>query len=56
MSLRETFNIVTGELRYFVNGKRVTRVTMNAIKATRRLDTFQTSTAGNLTRQFCEAR
>jgi len=56
MGLRMVVNNRTGERRYFVGSRRVSREAYDAARSWRTVDTFYTVTLGNLTRHSCEAR
>jgi hypothetical protein len=56
MSLLVTENRRTGERRYFVNGRRTTREGYDAATFWRRLECLHSTTRGNVTRFFAEAR
>jgi len=56
MSLCETTRDADGAIRYYADGKRITRDRMREIKHDSRLDTFHTVRRGGLTRQYCCAR
>ena len=54
MQFRETINNRTGAVRYYVNGRRVTRGVFETFKAICvRLDTFAAWTRGDLSRMTC---
>jgi hypothetical protein len=55
MQLCETTRESDGSVRYYADGRRISRAVMVAIKGDHRLDTFQTVCRKGYTRLYCVA-
>ena len=53
MNLCETTRDADGSVRYYADGRRISRDRMRDLKQGARLDTFQTVRRGGYTRQHC---
>ena len=56
MNATETVNTRTGKRRFYLDGRRVTRLTMDEAKHGRGLDSFITKVRGDLTQHRCSIR
>lgn len=56
MQLLQTTLRYNNQVRYYIDGHRVTKARFDEIKTTHDLDTFQTVTNDLFVRQYCQAR